>query len=127
MNYLNNIPRTFRGKSIHPMATTAIISGVALGVAVGFLLTTEKGRNVRRKIADFTSELFGGTTRKAKAGNKLSEVISDVRTHVKKNADGLLGSPKKRQNPSAIHVDHTTTNAWKEQPAHQTVKAKPVY
>ena len=127
MNYSQLFTDTFRGKRISQQATIAIISGVAIGAAVATLFATEKGKKWKGRMFTLTRNLFnkltGNTADRAK--DELGTLISDVRTHVKKNADGLLGPSKRRQNPTEIHVDHIGTTAWKDKPTRQTVNHQP--
>lgn len=72
--------------------TVAIVAGVSIGLAIGALFATAKGREMKGKLigfaGDLIDELTGNTT--AKAQQKLGNLIGDVRHHVKQNADGLL-------------------------------------
>jgi hypothetical protein len=86
---------SFRGKSIDPMTTIAIVSGFAVGAVIGALFATKKGRQIKKQFVVYAGNLIdhlkGNSATKAQA--KLGGLISDVRSHVKKNAEGLLAPP----------------------------------
>ena len=96
------------------MATIAIIGGVAVGVAIGVLFATKKGRHTKTKIIDLFSKLTGKSSNSSN-GEQLGNLVENVRERIKQNAEGLLGTAKSRNNVSEIQVDHTPTTKWKEQ------------
>lgn len=82
------------------MTTIAIVSGLAVGIAVGALFATTKGRELRKKVMESADHMIcklTGNTRK-KANAKLGNLITDVRNRIKQNAEGLQG-PATTLNP----------------------------
>jgi len=112
MNYKNIINNPFQGKRTDHITTVAIVSGLAIGAVIGALFATEKGKNVRNYLGHQLDRLFKNQNQNV-AHKKLGNLIDDVRGHVKQSADGLLGAKNHKSDVSAIHVDGTPTNAWK--------------
>ena len=113
MNFRKILKLSFNKDDNH-MATIAVIGGVAVGVAIGVLFATKKGKHTKRKIIDFFST-FTGTSLKLSNGEQLGSLVENARERIKQNADRLLGSTNKRNDVSEIQVDHTPTTKWKEQ------------
>lgn len=129
MKYVNHISNAFRGKSMNPTVVTAIVSGAALGLALCGLFMTRKGHQLRHQMKNAAENLFSGSAQRKRtiANSKLGEMIDDVRTHVKRNAEGLIGSSTYNNQHATLKTENRTTNALKEKPVGQMLKAKPAY
>jgi gas vesicle protein len=92
MKLNNRWTNSFLTKRNSEMTTIAIISGITIGVAVVALFATDKGKVLRKKFVDRTTGLLNQLTgnTKEKANAKLGSLITDVSSHIKKNAEGLL-------------------------------------
>lgn len=111
MKYQQYLKRSLLNRRNNNMATVAIIGGVAVGLAIGALFATKKGKLTRQKISDLFDQIAGRS--KKKANRKLMNVITDVRTHVKQNAEGLLNSKQQSNTPTDIKFENVTSN-WKK-------------
>lgn len=114
MNYSKILKSSFLSKRNSNMATVAVIGGVAIGVALGALFATKRGKNVASKVVNLFANLTGKST-KFKTRDELGNLIENVRGHIKQNAEGLLGSENNRKDVSAIHAENVPSNKWKEQ------------
>lgn len=87
---LNTYP--FQDRKVSQLTVIAIVSGVVVGAAIGALYATTAGRAMKTRLLNYTGDLFNRITgnTKTKANQKLGQLITDVRSHIKKNADGLL-------------------------------------
>ena len=111
MNYKRLIKNTLHLQRTNNMATVAIIGGVAVGLALGALFATKKGKSYRKKITDF----LGKKVEKLENDLPIGDLIEDVRTHAKNNADSLLGPEKKRKKVTEVHANNELSDAWKNQ------------
>lgn len=111
MKYQQYLKRSLLNRRNNNMAKVAIIGGVAVGLAIGALFATKKGKLTRQKISDLFDQIAGRS--KKKANRKLMNVITDVRTHVKQNAEGLLNSKQQSNTPTDIKFENVTSN-WKK-------------
>lgn len=117
MNLKRQIKSSLQGKeSNNHMKTVAIIGGIAVGIAIGALFATKKGRKIKGQILSYAEDLvhhlMDQKTGK-NAAEQLGNLVDNVRDHVKKSAEGLLGEEKGRKNPSEIKVENAGTTAWK--------------
>ena len=112
MNYQKILKSSFLSKRNSNMATVAVIGGVAVGLALGALFATKKGKETKNKIINLFASLTGKSS-KLKNKDQLGNIIDNVRDHIKQNAEGLVGSDKKNKNVSEIHVDNVPSNTWK--------------
>ena len=110
MKYQQYLKRSLLNRRNNNMATVAIIGGVAVGLAVGALFATKKGKITQQKVNDLFNKITGRN--KSKANQKLMNVITDVRTHVKQNAEGLLNPKQQANAPTDIKLENATSN-WK--------------
>jgi hypothetical protein len=93
MKYKNIAAHLYKDKELSTRTTVAIVAGVSIGLAIGALFATKKGREMKDRLLEFASDLVdqvSGNTR-IKAQKKLGNLIEDVRMHVKQNAEGLGG------------------------------------
>ena len=111
MNYKRLIKNTLHLQRTNNMATVAIIGGVAVGLALGALFATKKSKSYRKKITDF----LGKKVEKLENDLPIGDLIEDVRTHAKNNADSLLGPEKKRKKVTEVHANNELSDAWKNQ------------
>lgn len=111
MKYQQHLKRSLLDRRNNNMATVAIIGGVAVGLAIGALFATKKGKLTQKKISNLFDKLAGRS--KSKANQKLMSVISDVRTHVKQNAEGLLDKKQQTGASTDIKFENVTSN-WKK-------------
>lgn len=111
MKYQQYLKRSLLNRRNNNMATVAIIGGVAVGLALGALFATKKGKLTQQKISDLFDKLAGRS--KQKAHRKLMNVITDVRSHVKQNAEGLLNQKQQANTSTDIKLENVTTN-WKK-------------
>ncbi|RZL12410.1 MAG: YtxH domain-containing protein [Pedobacter sp.] len=111
MNYRRFIKDTLHLQRTNNMATVALIGGVAVGLALGALFATNKGKSYRKKLAKF----LGNKIDKIDSEKSLGNLVDDVRTHAKKKAESLLGPEKKRKKVSEVHADKELSDAWKTQ------------
>ncbi|MDQ7947408.1 MAG: hypothetical protein REI78_01215 [Pedobacter sp.] len=78
----------FRDKKTSEMTTIALISGLAIGTALGALYMKGKSYNWKQGYIGLLDRLQGNT--KQKANLKLGHLITDVSNHIQKSAAGLL-------------------------------------
>lgn len=112
MKYQDIIKSTLANKRNTNMATVAIIGGVAVGLALGALFATKKGKSAQKQLTNFLAKVTGRKSEK-NAHQKLSAVISDVRSYVKQNAEGLLSEKQQTKKPAEIKLENITNN-WKK-------------
>ncbi|RZL39515.1 MAG: YtxH domain-containing protein [Pedobacter sp.] len=110
MNYRHFLKNNLLQQRSNNLATVAIIGGVAVGLALGALFATKKGKSYRKKLARLFDEKIG----KLEEEHQLGNLVEDVRTHAKQTAESLLGPTKKRKNASEVHADKEISKAWKE-------------
>lgn len=79
MKYQNNNSKT----------RVALISGIAIGL--GLLIVYQNRKKIKGLFANHPLLINARKKKAKKAAEKLSQVIEDVRLHVKQNAAGLLG------------------------------------
>jgi hypothetical protein len=98
---IKHIVKTLQNKELNTQTTVAIVAGVAIGVAIGALFATKKGRDMKSTLVDyangFINKLTGNTPANAQA--RLGNLIGDVRSHIKLNAEGLLGKEYMMKDP----------------------------
>ncbi|TKC02615.1 YtxH domain-containing protein [Pedobacter cryotolerans] len=123
MRYQDIIKSTLANKRNTNMATVAIIGGVAVGLALGALFATKKGKSAQKQLTNFLAKVAGRKSEK-NAHQKLSSVISDVRSHVKQNAEGLLSAKQQTNAPAEIKLENVTNN-WKKPQEHQLFPNEP--
>jgi hypothetical protein len=84
----------FKSGGMNTQTTIAIVAGLSIGLAIGALFATKKGRDLKETLlgfaSDFVDQLKGNTAAKAK--ERLGNLIGDVKSHVKRNADGQLAN-----------------------------------
>lgn len=113
MKYQNIIKSALADKRNINMATVAIISGVAIGLVLGALFATKNGKTAKKQFANFLNAASRKKSRK-NAHQELVKVISDVRSHVKQNAEGLLSAKQDSNTHNEIKLENVTNN-WKKQ------------
>jgi len=115
MNFRKHISSSLLGKENNHMKTVAIVGGVAVGIVIGALFATKKGRKIKDQILSAADDLITTLFNREEktVANELGNLVSNVRDHVKKSAEGLLGDENTRKNPSEIKVEGTGTTAWK--------------
>ncbi|RZL39147.1 MAG: YtxH domain-containing protein [Pedobacter sp.] len=114
MNYQKILKSSLQSRRNANMATVAVIGGVAVGIAIGALFATKKGRKTKSKIINFFAKITG-KVKSADPTQELGNIVENVRGHIKQNAEGLLGAEADRHDISEIHVEGTGTSAWKNQ------------
>lgn len=123
MKYQQYLKRILLKRRNNNMATVAIIGGVAVGLAIGALFATKKGKSAQKQLINFLAKVNGRKSEK-NAHQKLSAVISDVRSHVKQNAEGLLSAKQQKNAPAEIKLENVTNN-WKKPQEHQIFPNEP--
>ena len=113
MKYQNIIKSALADKRNINMATVAIIRGVAIGLVLGALFATKNGKTAKKQFANFLNAASRKKSRK-NAHQELVKVISDVRSHVKQNAEGLLSAKQDSNTHNEIKLENVTNN-WKKQ------------
>ncbi|RZL42019.1 MAG: YtxH domain-containing protein [Pedobacter sp.] len=111
MDYKRFLKNNLLQQRSNNMATVAIIGGVAVGLALGALFATKKGKSYRKKLARFFDEKID----KIEEEHQIGDLVEDVRSHAKTTAENLLGPKKKRKNVSEVHADKEISKAWKDQ------------
>lgn len=110
-------------KTLNPFLTQKRGNGALIALAAGSvilsglvasLFLTETGRKTRKRFVNAGKQLFDNSKRNIEASRKkLSQVVSDVREHIRTNAESLVGSELEKAYAAEIHPKHTPTSSWK--------------
>ncbi|MCD0490319.1 YtxH domain-containing protein [Pedobacter sp. MC2016-14] len=84
------------------LPAVALITGIAVGAVISTLFTPQSGSKARGFVSDIFTDLTG-IFKKRKSLEIKEHLVDDIRSHVKKTADHLTGSPELVQDP----VKHT--------------------